>query len=745
MQSMIDFLSRYGVIPTYSFPVDCIRLEVLSDENLHKSPWEQDINLDRDARIGIVEYAPGAEVVSNGRVWISRGIAHQPRQFRYELFYRDCSHCRHIATAFDRESVPHECPKCGTKFSGPTRWMIEPRGFITSLDEQDGKRPGKSRLKAAPSQEIALINSAPEDRFDVNTDVFGVSWAIQSARQGKLLVLNRGKGSGYKRCRCGFTDVITGDPYKFPLSPHKDPYTGRNCDLPLTMGIGPQDLGHEFHTDVLQIRLDHPPEPPASLGEADELAAYLNGIARTLTEACKLAVGRILQIDEGQVAATYRWRLGGGIEIVIYDTVSGGAGYVRRFLNNHSVRELLEEMESRLSCTCTTGCRKCLFGYSNQYYWQEFRREDALRWLHVIRRHERQGEEGLKPISFGEVLRGLNQLSIISLVCPYLGDFTSLLWQEEAETETWAMHEHFPAWKQMEDWLRSGKTVRIFTRVLPNFRNPNQPKAVLAADWMRPHVKSGKLQILPIKSTGKLDARLRTVIPEGRNANFKAIYDVCSDTPLFDQLFSERLLVQSDLDEDPIQLAFAHCDPIEPTRLDAPDNIHRVEYRAGQVLHLERDFDFLRAKSVESILVRDPYLFHSTESVDALESILKTWSQIIPGLPESLTFQYWEETRLTDALRVESLVRDFKNVRLPALQIEKARIVALRKRSGADFHDRRIEFTVIEVGKPALGKRGIAKKETVKRLKAIVELSGGILRLVSTEKECCVYRFWSNA
>jgi len=441
--------------------------------------------------------------------------------------------------------------------------------------------------------------------------------------------------------------------------------------------------------------------------------AYLNGNARTLTEACKLAVSRILQIDEGQVAATYRWRLGGGIEIVIYDTVSGGAGYVRRFLNNHSVRELLAGMESRLSCTCTAGCRK--------------------------------DEQGLKPISFGEVIRNLNHLPIISLVGPYLGDFTSPFWREEAETETWSMHAHFPAWKQIEDWLRSGKTVRIFTRVLPDFRNPNQPKAVLAADWMRPHVKSGKLEIIPINSTGKVDARLRTVIPEGRNATFRAIYDVYSDTPLFDQLFSERLLVQSDLDEDPIPLAFAHCDPIEPTRLDAPDNIHRVEYRAGQVRHLERDFDFLRAKSVESILVRDPYLFHSTESVDALESILKTWSQIIPGLPESLTFQYWEETRLTDALRVESLVRDFKNVKLPALQIEKARIVALRKRSGADFHDRRIEFTVIEVGKPALGKRGIAKKETVKRLKAIVELSGGILRLVSTEKECCIYRFWSNA
>ena len=745
MQSMIDFLSRYGVIPTYSFPVDCIRLEVLSDENLHKSPWEQDINLDRDARIGIVEYAPGAEVVSNGRVWVSRGIAHQPRQFRYELFYRDCGHCRHIATAFDRESVPHECPKCGTKFSGQTRWMIEPRGFITSLDEQDGKRPGKSRLKAAPSQEIALINSAPEDQFDVNTDVFGVSWAIQTARQGKLLVLNRGKGSGYKRCRCGFTDVITGDPFKFSLSPHKDPYTGKNCDIPLTLGIGPQDLGHEFHTDVLQIRIDHPPELPASLADADELAAYLNGVARTLTEACKLAVGRILQIDEGEVAATYRWRLGGGIEVVIYDTVSGGAGYVRRFMNNHSVRELLAGMESRLHCTCTTGCRKCLFGYSNQYYWQDFRREDALRWLHVIRRHERQGEQGLKPISLGEVLRGFDQLSTISLVAPYLGDFTSPLWREEAETETWSMHTHFPAWKQIEDWLRSGKTVRIFSRVLPDFKSPNQPKAVLAADWMRPHLKSGKLAIIPISPTAQVDARLRTVIPDVGNATFKAIYDVYNDTPLFDQLFSDHLLVKADLDEDPIKSAFGTCDPIEPAQLDAPDNIHRVEYRVGQPRNLVRDFEFLKGKKVDSILIRDPYLFHSTESVDALETVLKLWSQTISGLPESMTFQYWEETRLPDAQRVEGFVHNFKNVRMPALKIEKARIIPLRKRSVADFHDRRIEFTLIEAGKTTLGKRGGTKKETTKKVKAIVELSGGILRLVSPDKECCVYRFWSNA
>ena len=307
------------------------------------------------------------------------------------------------------------------------------------------------------------------------------------------------------------------------------------------------------------------------------------------------------------------------------------------------------------------------------------------------------------------------------------------------------MYAHFPAWKQIEDWLRSGKTIRIFSRVLPDFKSPNQPKAVLAADWMRPHVKSGKLEIIFISPTARVDARLRTVIPDVRNSKFKAIYDVYNDTPIFNKLFSDRLLVKSDLDEDPLKSAFGTYDPIEPAKLDAPDNIHRVEYRVGQPRNLVQDFEFLKGKKVDSILIRDPYLFHSTESVDALETVLKLWFQIIPGLPESLTFQYWEETRLADAQRVEGIVGNFKNVRLPALEIAKARIIPLRKRSGADFHDRRIEFSLIEPGKTTLGRRGSAKKETTKKVKAIVELSGGILRLVSPDKECCLYRFWSNA
>jgi hypothetical protein len=273
--------------------------------------------------------------------------------------------------------------------------MIEPRGFVTSVAEQKGKRPGKSRLKSAPAQETCLINSAPEDAFDTETGVAGVSWALQTARQGKMLVLNRGKGHGFKRCGCGYAEVIRKDPFKFRLPEHCNPYTAAKCSLPPTQHVGPQDLGHEFRTDVLQIRIDHRPAIPDSERiDSDNVSIFLNSVGRTLAEACKLAVARIIQIDETEIAATYRWRIGGGIEIVLYDTVSGGAGYVKRLFGKYSVAGLFKKAHARLECPhCTHGCRRCLFGYWNQYYWQDFRRGDALEWIKDIAKFEAESDQ----------------------------------------------------------------------------------------------------------------------------------------------------------------------------------------------------------------------------------------------------------------------------------------------------------------------------------------------------------------
>jgi len=55
-QPMIEFFSRHGLIPTYSFPVHSIRLEILtSNSGFLPSRGSVRSILIRDARLGIAE------------------------------------------------------------------------------------------------------------------------------------------------------------------------------------------------------------------------------------------------------------------------------------------------------------------------------------------------------------------------------------------------------------------------------------------------------------------------------------------------------------------------------------------------------------------------------------------------------------------------------------------------------------------------------------------------------------------
>ena len=66
---LIDFLATHTVIPKYGFPVDVIELAVLSH-----TPAAKNIQLERDLRIAISEFAPGSQVVANGYIWQSAGL-----------------------------------------------------------------------------------------------------------------------------------------------------------------------------------------------------------------------------------------------------------------------------------------------------------------------------------------------------------------------------------------------------------------------------------------------------------------------------------------------------------------------------------------------------------------------------------------------------------------------------------------------------------------------------------------------
>jgi hypothetical protein len=392
-QFLVDLFVRAGLIPTYSFPVDEVRLEVLSrPEQRGKERAFQarsdDLDLTRDAAYAIAEYAPGSEVVAGGRVWTSTGIARYSGEFEEERPYRLCRACNHPEISDYANQLPPACGNCGEELRGPIATYLQPKGFLTSAAEPEGRDPGASRLRTRSIDEARLVTSAPHAAFG-ESGVAGVSLAFLPATPepgsqvtaGELFVVNRGpKGFGYWRCRrCEYAAAAT-EPRAVNADKvkHTNPRSGTGCSS--TALSRPIHLGHLFRTDVRQIHFSRA-APPSEAISGDEDAC--EGFVRSLVEAVRLSAAELLQVDLRELRAT--WLMNGSRpDVVLYDGVTGGAGYARRIGQEDPTRHLLEAVRSRLDCDCAAACRKCLLDYTNQRLWDSLDRRPVLAWIRAI-------------------------------------------------------------------------------------------------------------------------------------------------------------------------------------------------------------------------------------------------------------------------------------------------------------------------------------------------------------------------
>lgn len=386
-QFLVDMLSRQAVIPTYSFPVHTCRLEISTSRGQRANPYgvsDTGLQLDRTALLAISEYAPGAEVVAGGRIWTSAGIIRYPRSFMPERWYRVCPACRHVAIADNVADLSPACPQCHHAWTGKIQGMfIEPKGFLTAYSERDGKDPGSTRVRQRPAEEARLLTRAPAGAYqDTGVPLVQTFHAPAFPRdgddspQGMLFVVNRGMhGGGYLRCtKCEYAESAPYDARigKSVSSSHKNPRTGDNC-LQSTLR-GAVDLGHVFETDVRTF----------TFRKAD------TGWPRTLAEAIRLASVRLLQADSRDIAATFQVSDGSPV-VVLYDTVAGGAGFVRRLASVEQqgipAERILDEAIRVLDCPadCASSCGKCLNDYANQMHWDDFDRIAVLPWLQDLR------------------------------------------------------------------------------------------------------------------------------------------------------------------------------------------------------------------------------------------------------------------------------------------------------------------------------------------------------------------------
>ena len=99
-ENLLTFLARKNIFPKYGFPGDTVELLI----NDKKSSQMVGVQLQRDLSTAISEYAPGAQVVANGKLITSRYIRKRPDRSWKMSRYNICECCGDLNLSFYDEN-----------------------------------------------------------------------------------------------------------------------------------------------------------------------------------------------------------------------------------------------------------------------------------------------------------------------------------------------------------------------------------------------------------------------------------------------------------------------------------------------------------------------------------------------------------------------------------------------------------------------------------------------------------------
>lgn len=727
-QLLIQHFPRLGFLPTYSFPVNSVQLEVLSGDrpDQYRRPWDEDILLIRDARLGISEYAPGAQVVAAGRVWESYGIGQYPKHFMPTRFYRECQDCHHVETAEDRSDFDGACSKCGRPSPGTSvRAFIEPKSFVTCSDKPNGQDPGLTRLTPAPAQEARLLSVSDETAFRANpTNVPNTSWAWQDAKHGRMLVVNRGRGFGFLRCSCGYAKLLKNAPAEHHERgrSHRTPF---NLPCPTPYWHPREDLAHEFRTDVLQIRLDHVVPVPRHV-TADHVADWLERFTRTLAEALRRGAIELLGVESRELAVIARSRHFGYPEIILYDTVAGGAGYCRMLLDRTSVRTLLGAACRVLDCraSCSHACRACLQDYDNQRVWDLLDRMPVLQWLTRLTNSEADPNPyhrfNAAPVAPGDgtplLLAELNQSRRVVAVASSLFSLNAPIEQGEGfvATSTLTFVRRLVAWLTAED----GRHLEIALAQPPVF-GPESAGSLMIWHELYPRLADGSLTLWKVPRDFDARSWPRVLLNAGRDSAVAFFAPNGLGSPFLEQPLPEPLWKSRGFDArlaEEFREAWEKFVPSPPAK---PADLTLREYRAGESRNLSADFAFCRGKSHALVRIEDPYALSNDWQYKSLCRLIEGLGTMWEKWPGKIEVKTREATNVDQKSLIAALERTLRG---HGTSLDVRRVVSTGPRR-VDFHDRRIIFF---------------PDATNLKNRTTVLLTGGLDRYVDSKFECGV-------
>lgn len=370
----IDFLAAHTVLPKYGFPVDVVPLKILNN-----SGSASQVELTRDLRVAIAEYAPPSSIVANGKVWTSRYINTVPSKGWPTFTYYVCK-CGHISppdtiTVIDDDMAVGEaktCPRCSETMKR-RKFLIPIFGFSTSFDDKpSGVGESRPQHGYATRSQFWGIGALDEFQKDQRKEqvLFDEERAMpmEYTPNGRLTVLNQGKrGGGLFVCKtCGCVR-------EYPTEPRHNNRFGKKC---MNTRLEQVSLGHWFETDIIRIELPYCPitiRIPEKDVRLSVLYAILDGAAQ--------AMG----ISRSDISGCIDYE-GVHPAIILFDEAAGGAGHVKKVFENFTevLRTAMKRVNGSCGCSPETSCYGCLRNYGNQYEHDSLTRGGAyqyLRWL----------------------------------------------------------------------------------------------------------------------------------------------------------------------------------------------------------------------------------------------------------------------------------------------------------------------------------------------------------------------------
>ena len=375
----INFLSAKGVLPKYGFPIDTVSLDIIggTEEEAKK------IDLSRDLKMAISEFAPPAKIVANGKVWESYAINTIPDKGWPAYVYHECPKCKKIYhpegkmvdVGTNLEEKPKKmCDSCSTLME-PRLFIIPLFGFSTQM-EYKPKPVGESRPSTYYATQTqfwgteGLTEKQKAEAKDQKLTFKGKEVNITYSPGGKLFVLNQGvNGRGLHICpSCGYT---------------KDPITilkGNKHDTKYKKICGSKrfiraSLGHVFSTDILKIALPQHDVHLNQIAESTEMKNQYLSVLYAILEGASKA----LDISRDDISGCVTEKQ----ELVLFDDTAGGSGFVKHIFMNFDkvLREARNKVSGRCGCTPETSCYGCLRNYSNQFFHDQISRGLAYEYI----------------------------------------------------------------------------------------------------------------------------------------------------------------------------------------------------------------------------------------------------------------------------------------------------------------------------------------------------------------------------